>query len=182
VASVNGWHGQRYVSGMVFAVITAIGTTALVGCDRDGRTTHPEAGTPCGGTEVTLADARAAAAFELIQPQAPLASTRNLESVWRCSTVAGGVLLLYDSGVGLLGSVNDLKDPPLEWQGLADSYKEFSIGEIDGIPASFADPSVDGAIGGVDFVVGDVRYMVSGNGSIPLWELVDVARSLPVES
>jgi hypothetical protein len=179
---MNGPHRRPPVSGMVVgAVISTMATAALVGCNGGARTTHPEAGTPCGGTEVTLTDAHAAAAFELIQPEAPLASTSNLESVWRCSTVAGGFLLLYASGVGLLESVNDLKDPPLEWQGLTDSYEEFSIGEVDGIPASFADPSVDGAVGGVDFVAGDVRYTVSGNGSIPLVELIEVARSLPVK-
>ena len=132
-------HRRQSVSRVVFAVIS-IATAALVGCSVGGRTTRPEAGTPCGGTEVTVADARAVAAFELVQPHTPLASTSNLESAWRCSTVAGGFLLLYDSGVGLLESVNDLEDPTLEWQGLSDSYKEFSIGLINGIPASFADP------------------------------------------
>jgi hypothetical protein len=180
---MNGPHRRPPVSRMVVrAVISTIATAALVGCNGGGRATHPEAGTPCGGTEVTLTDAHAAAAFELIQPEAPLASTSDLESVWRCSTVAGGFMLVYDSGVGLLESMDSLKDPTAEWQGLVDSYKEFSIGEVNGIPASFADPSVDGAIGGVDFIVAGVRYTVSGNGSIPLVDLIEVARSLPVES
>ena len=91
-------------------------------------------------------------------------------------------MLLYDSGVGLLESVNDLNDPTAVWQRLADSYTEFSIGDVNGVPASFADPSVDGAIGGVDFVVRDVRYTVSGNGSIPLVNLIEVAGSLRVET
>jgi hypothetical protein len=61
---------------------------------------------------------------------------------------------------------------------LADSYREFSVGDVNGIPASFADPAVDDAIGGVDLVVGDVRYTVSGNGKISLEDLILVARSL----
>jgi hypothetical protein len=43
---------------------------------------------------------------------------------------------------------------------------------------SLADPAVDGAIGGAEFVVGGVRYTVSGNGKIPLEDLVAVAESL----
>ena len=87
---------------------------------------------------------------------------------------------MYSSGVGVLESMNTLKHPAAEWKGLADSYKEFSVGEINGVAASFADPSVDDAIGGVDFVVDDVRYTISGDGTIPLDELIGVASSLPV--
>jgi hypothetical protein len=171
----------RPVSAMRAAAIGFIGIVALVACRAGERTTTPETGTPCGGTETTLEAARSAATYELVEPLAPTRSKGNLTSVWQCATVAGGYLLVYDSGIGVLESVNTLKDPPAEWQGLADSYKEFTVGEINGVPASFADPSVDGAIGGVDFVIGEVRYTVSGNGSLPLEDLIAIADSLPVD-
>jgi hypothetical protein len=119
--------------------------------------------------------------FDLVDPTGHHPLTADLASVWRCATVAGGILLVYDSGVTVLESVNTLDDPAAEWQGLADSYREFSVGEVNGVPASLANPAIDGAVGGVDFVVGDVRVTVGGNGSIPLDELVAVARSIPVE-
>lgn len=67
-------------------------------------------------------------------------------------------------------------------EGPCDSYRKFSVGEINGIAVSFADPAVDDAIGGVDFVVDDVRYTISGDGTIPLDELIVVASSLPVKA
>jgi hypothetical protein len=129
-----------------------------------------------------LNEAREGAVFNLVEPQAPVANPKNLATVWMCGSVPGGVALVYDSGAAILESVNDLKDPAAEWKGLADSYDEFSVGDVEGVPASLADPSVDNAIGGVDLVLGDVRYTVSGNGKIPLDDLIDVARSLVVEA
>lgn len=153
----------------------------LVACsDATVRSTTPDTTTPCGGSEVTLETANQTATYEVLQPQTPLANADNLKSIWQCATAPGGFLLLYSSGVGVLESMNTLKDPDAEWKGLADSYKEFSVGEIRGVAASFADPAVDDAIGGVDFVVDDVRYTISGDGTIPLDELIVVASSLPV--
>jgi hypothetical protein len=64
---------------------------------------------------------------------------------------------------------------------MADQNPEFSETEIRGISVSLADPN-KGAIGGTDFVVGEVRYTVSGDGKIPLEDLVDVADSLVAEA
>ena len=161
--------------------ISMLATVWLIACgDASERSTTPDAGTHCGGTRISLTSAREAAAFDLVEPRAPLADSSDLQSVWRCSTVAGGFLLVYDSGVGVLESVDTLRDPAAEWQGLADAYEEFSVGEINGIPASFADPAIDDAIGGVDFVASGVRYTVSGDGAIPLDDLIAVARSLRI--
>jgi hypothetical protein len=115
----------------------------------------------------------------VLQPQTALANPEHLRSVWQCATAPGGFLLMYTSGVGVLESKNTLKDPAAEWKGLSDSYKEFSVGEINGIAASLADPAVDDAIGGVDFVVDAIRYTISGDGTIPLDDLIVVARSIP---
>ena len=95
--------------------------------------------------------------------------------------MAGGIGLVYDSGAAVLESLNDLKDPLSEWKGLSESYNESSVGDVEGVPASFADPAIDDAVGGVDLVVGDVRYTVSGNGKIPLEDLIAVARSLMIQ-
>jgi hypothetical protein len=174
-----GRSGSRLPRRAAAGIIAVASALTFAGCGGSDKTTAPETGTPCGGTEITLAEARSAAPFEVVEPRTSIASADDLATVWQCSTVAGGYLLLYDSGVGVLESVNTLNDPVSEWQGLAEAYKEFSVGEINGIPASFADPAA-GAVGGVDFVVGDVRYTVSGDGSIPLDDLVAVADSLPV--
>lgn len=176
--------GGRLGRGILLSSLGLVAISALVisgmlaGRGGSGGPTRPELGTPCGGTETSLVAAREAAVFDLVEPQAPLANPNNLTSVWACASVAGGIALVYDSGTAVLESVNDLKDPPAEWKGLADSYREFSVGDVNGIPASFADPAVDDAIGGVDLVVGDVRYTVSGNGKTSLEDLILVAQSL----
>jgi len=172
---------QKLVAVGAIAAIAVLVVAGLASRDAD-RTTTPEGGPPCFGTEVSLAAARNSATFDLLEPDAPLANPNRLKAVWKCGSPAGGYLLLYDSGVEVVESVNDLKDPAAEWQGLADDYEEFSTGDINGIPASFADPTINDAIGGVDFVVGEVRYTVSGNGEIPLSDLVLVASSLPVKA
>jgi hypothetical protein len=153
----------------------------LIACsDAPVRSTTPNTTTPCGGSEVTLEMANQTAPYDVLQPQTALANPENLKSIWQCATAPDGFLLVYNSGVGVLESLNTLKDPSAEWKGLADSYKEFSVGEINGVAASFADPAVNDAIGGVDFVFDDVRYTISGDGNIPLDELIVVASSIPV--
>ena len=168
---------MRFVA-MLFAVGALLVAAVFAGNDPSDPSTTPGFGTPCLGTETTLPDARRMAAFDLIEAEAPIANPATLRSVWRCRTTAGGIALAYASGASVLESPNDLEDPVGEWNGLAKSYREFSVRTIDGIPASLADPAVDGAIGGVDLVVGEVRYTVSGNGEIPLEDLIDVAESI----
>jgi hypothetical protein len=177
-------HANRTTFALVAIVLLAAGAAMLIlaqdSSDTD-RSTQPEFPTPCGGAEVSLATARESVTFRLIQPEASLASADRLSSVWACATTAGGIGLVYDSGVAVLESPNDLKDPVATWQRMADQYPEFSVTEIRGIPASLADPN-KGAIGGTDFVVGEVRYTVSGDGKIPLEDLVAVSDSLVVEA
>jgi len=174
-------------SAVVLATIVVLAVTALafiVSRDpsRPDMSTLPELATPCGGTEMSLAAAGEAVTFDLIQPQAPLANSDRLVSVWACTTTAEGIGFVYDSGVAVLESPSDLKDPEATWRRMADLYPEFSVREIHGVPVSIADPAVDGAIGGADFVVGGVRYTVSGNGKIPLEDLVVVGDSLVAEA
>lgn len=177
-------HSNRTTFALAAIVLLAAGATTLIRAqdpsDTD-RSTQPEFPTPCGGTEVSLATAAESVTFSLIQPESSLASPDRLSSVWACATTVGGIGLVYNSGVSVLESPNDLKDPVATWQRMADRYPEFSVTEIRGIPVSLADPN-KGAIGGTDFVVGEVRYTVSGDGKIPLEDLVDVADSLVAEA
>lgn len=87
--------------------------------DAPVRSTTPDTTTPCGGSKVTLETANQTATYEVLQPQTPLANAENLESIWQCATAQGGFLLMYSSGVGVLESLDTLKDPAAEWKGLA---------------------------------------------------------------
>jgi hypothetical protein len=87
------------------------------------------------------------------------------------------LLIQYSSGITISESKNTLADPDAEWKGLADDYPEFSLGSTQGVAASLADPA-KGAIGGVQFVLGNGRYMVIGNSEIPLDDLIRVSNSL----
>ncbi|HET7870527.1 MAG TPA: hypothetical protein VFM85_09460 [Actinomycetota bacterium] len=87
--------------------------------------------------------------------------------------------LEYDSGVVVYESVNTLRDPESVWKRMAEEYWEFSVGVVNGVPAGLADPAIGiGTIGGVDMVVNGIRVTVSGNGRIPLSDLIDVAKSI----
>ena len=173
-------HSNRTTIALVVIVLLAAGAAMLIQSQDSsdtGRSTQPEFPTPCGGTELSLATAQESVTFSLIQPEAPLASADRLSSVWACATTMGGIGLVYDSGVAVLESPNDLKDAVAIWQRMADLYAEFSVTEVRGVPVSLADPNKGGS-GGADFVVGEVRYTVSGDGKIPLEDLVAVADSL----
>jgi hypothetical protein len=137
--------------------------------------THPLSSW-CEGS--SLDAAREDAPFQLVLPETDVASTRTISNVWECPF--GEFYVEFGSGVTIRYGFNDINDPEREWHGLAREYREFSVGEVNGAPASLADPAVDGAIGGVDWVVEGVRYTVSGNGAIALDDLLAVARSMPI--
>jgi hypothetical protein len=145
-----------------------------------GRGAIPEVATPCGGEKSDLENASAAVPFDIIVPNSALANPRNLEGVWLCSR--SEVLLTFASEASVLEGINTLKDPAAEWAGLAESYPEFTVGSLGGVPASLATPDEEiGANGGVDFVIENVRYTVTGNQRVPLDDLLSVAESLSVQ-
>lgn len=116
--------------------------------------------------------------FSLVFPDAESADNTTLIASWKCNATQAA--LQYRSGVVVYESANTLKDPEQVWKRMAAEYPEFSVGSVNGVPASFADPTVGiGTTGGVDFVVNGVRVTVSGNGKILLPDLVDVADSIP---
>ncbi len=110
-------------------------------------------------------------------PRDQLASDSTLSQVWQCSEVQYG--FEYRSGVIVYLSPNTFEDPDSVWKQMAEDYDEFSVGSVDGIPASLVDPAkAPGAEGGVDFVRGNTRITVSGNGKISLADLLQVAGSV----
>jgi hypothetical protein len=115
--------------------------------------------------------------FPLAFPDAAVANDATLKAVWKCNPTQ--VAFADDSGVVVHESVNTLRDPEAVWMRMAEEYPEFSVGVVNGVPASLADPTIGiGTIGGVDMVVNGIRVIVSGNGRIPISDLIDVAKSI----
>jgi hypothetical protein len=129
----------------------------------------------CGGSPTTLAAATIQMPFQLELPDTDLASLSTIEEVLICAP--DQVEIDFSSGVIETLGVNHLADPTAEWEGLAKQYPEFSTGTVRGVPASLADPT-KGALGGVDLVEQGVRMTVTGNGSIPLADLIEVMESM----
>ena len=116
--------------------------------------------------------------FTIELPDDPLANDATVKEVYECGPAH--VAFVYESGVVVCLSENTLSDPEAVWQKMADLYPEFSTGVVRGIPASLVDPTkATGAEGGVDLVENGIRLTVSGNGKIPLDDLVRVAESIP---
>ena len=125
-----------------------------------------------------MARARSGAPFDLMLPDHSKANEGSIASVWDCP--GNGVAILFDSGIATFQSRNSLEDPQGVFERMAEEYPEFSVGSIRGVPAQFSDPtkSENGtAAGGVDWVENGMRYTVSGDGSMPLEELREVAVS-----
>ena len=137
---------------------------------------------PCPGNATTLDQARTAMPFQLELPDDPLANDATVTEVVQCG--ASQVAFVYSSGVVVYLSENTLSDPEAVWQKMADLYPEFSTGVVRGVPASLVDPTkATGAEGGVDLVENGIRLTVSGNGTIPLDDLVRVTESVrPIAS
>jgi hypothetical protein len=173
----------------VAGVLVVLGVAAAVGVAatnaerpvttqpvNENRVPNPIVGV-CGGTPWSLAEAASSMPFPMLMPNNPLASQPTLVQVWKCSD--SQVALEFQSGVVVYLSVNTLKDPAAEWKAIAAEYPEFSVGEVRGTVASLSDPTkASGAAGGVDLVEGGTRITVSGNGQIPLSDLIAVTESL----
>jgi hypothetical protein len=132
----------------------------------------------CGDTPWTLTQAADSMPFAILLPDDSLANDASLAHVWRCSDIQ--VAFEYSSGVVVYLSTNTLKDPAAVWERMAAEYPEFSVGTVRGTMASLSDPTKGNgtAPGGVDLVEGNLRITVSGNGKIPLSDLVAVTETL----
>ena len=137
---------------------------------------------PCDGHVESFNQATRELPYELLIPNTELASQSSLKATWSCDDI-GQIALEYESGVVVYERLSDLADPAATYAALAKEYPEYSTGEVRGVPASLAAPDPkQGVSGGVDFVVGDARYIVAGDETIPLDALREVAESMrPVE-
>jgi hypothetical protein len=126
---------------------------------------------------VTLAEASAAVPFAIMEPNSQLANGSNLQDIQICPP-GDEVVLQYTNDVVIKEWPTTLQDPKATWEALAKAYDEFSVGTVRGVPAALAQPGVAGSLGGVHFVEKGVEFIVLGNGSIGVDELVGVAESL----
>ena len=164
------------VGFVAVAMLIVVARTQEEGSTR-GRDTAPISESDSCGPAVSLDEATRAVPFQLLLPDHALANDESRTALELCSETF--IQFRFSSGIVLTETVNTLEDPETVWERMAKDYREFSVGSVNGLPASLADPSVDDALGGVDLVTNDgARIIVTGNGKIPLEELVGVAESL----
>lgn len=185
-AKIRAWTAAGVVGVLVLGVAAILLSTGETG-DRtlgasDGRIPGPVLpGEVCEGEPSSLDALASAMPFQLVFPDAAIANDARLKAVWKCNATQAA--LEYDSGVVVYESVNTLRDPEAVWKRMAQEYPEFSVGVVNGVPASLADPTIGiETIGGVDMIVNGIRVTVSGNGRIPLSDLIDVAKSISFAS
>jgi hypothetical protein len=182
-AKIRAWTAAGVVGGLVLAAAILLSTGETGDRTRgqsDGRIPGPVLpGEVCEGEPSSLDAVASTVPFPLAFPDAAVANDTTLKAVWKCNPTQAA--LEYDSGVVVYESVNTLRDPEAVWKRMAEEYPEFSVGVVNGVPASLADPTIGiETIGGVDMVVNGIRVTVSGNGRIPLSDLIDVAKSISV--
>jgi hypothetical protein len=134
---------------------------------------------PCLQAEaVTLDEVRTQSDFRAYMPNHPLANRENLAGVWSCPVGPGG-LLKFSSGVTIyFGDGSFIRDPERLWES-RERDGDGSVGTVRGESASLSEPAPEPErLGGVEFVEDSTLLTVSGNGQIPLADLVDVAESL----
>jgi hypothetical protein len=140
-----------------------------------------ELATPCIGDDgVSLSFAASQQDIGLKVADSAEANSTSLTDV--CSAVdASGVVLVYASGVRLAESPNGSADPKTAWQALVDQYPDagYELTTFDGQPALQipAGGPLDSP-GAVMWVEEGVKYLITGNGKMPVADLWDVAASL----
>ncbi len=171
----------RVAAWLAAAVGVIVVSVVVVIATRDSAEPFPGSRGPypaqagCGGSSITLPAAATSMPFTLQLPHSALTNEGNISRVLLCAS--DQVEIDFTTGVILTLGTNHLADPEADWASLAKEYPEFSTGTVNGVSASLADP-VKGALGGVDLVENGVRVTVSGNGSIPLADLVSVIESI----
>jgi len=167
-------------------ILLLVTSGSILGCSVDS---HPDARQTRAGrlagpaippveetcpTRLSLDEATRALDAPVLLPNDDLAAGEG-EGARLCPS--GEIVFVYSSGISISEAKNTLTDPEAEWRQLADDSAEFSVGSTHGVAASFADPE-KGALGGVQFVLDSGRYILSGDGKLPLSALVRVADSL----
>jgi hypothetical protein len=137
---------------------------------------------PCAGdgTAVTLSKAASEVDFSILVPARDAVGDSDMTGIWVC---AGGVVQMrFTSGMQISEEPNTIRDPKAAWEGLAkQDPATTSVGTVRGQPASLVDPAKaeEGAVrGGVDVVDRGLHITVTGDGTIPLADMIAVTESL----
>jgi hypothetical protein len=135
----------------------------------------------CGGQRTSLVAEAASAAYTVLVPDTPIASTANLTATYDCGV--GATRLEFSSGVSITFGLSNVTDPAKTWERLAATAPDiYSTATVRGVPAWLSDPAKDPtgvADGGVVFILpSHTRVAVIGNEEIPLDDLISVAESL----
>jgi hypothetical protein len=152
------------------------------GAGASGNADEVQAPPHCGGEQESLSAAFADASYTVELPSQTAARSSALQGAWDCPGSA--TLLEFSSGLTLAVDINTIADPSAAWKTLAESSPRiYSVGEINGVAASFIDPDGDpndDAKGGVTFVIDGIYVSVGGNGRIPLRDLVAAAEQVTI--
>jgi hypothetical protein len=128
----------------------------------------------------TIEDALGQQSFTVLLPAHALANDASVAEVRRCPYPE--LRIAYSSGVDLLlDATMTWTDPAESWEGLARVEPDWrTVGTVRGQPALLSDPAKsDETVGGVEFVMeANLLVNITGNGEIPLEDLIEVAQSL----
>lgn len=134
---------------------------------------------PCGAS-VSVGTVRSRASFFVATPDHPSANDRNVSRAYVCSP--SKVWVGYASGISLLLEPwTVLADPATVFDRMAEGDRRSLSVTADGVPVLVVDPSADPTgrtPGGVSLVKDGLLIEVSGNGRIPLGDLIAVTESL----
>ena len=137
---------------------------------------------PLCGSPPPLEQALSEVGFPVFMPHHPLANEVEVQAVEWCPPHQ--LTLTFASGVSILMDVTEHIDDPAElWERFAAQNSAVHVGTVRGHPAALTDPDADPtdqAPGGVQFVEEGILVDVTGNGEIPLSDLVAITESLQV--
>ena len=174
------WLAFGFSAGLAVVIGAAIYALAGDGSrpDRDATSADVLTGRVCQGTPATERAVDAFLASEVVTlPRTASASDESLAGTWQCG--GGEFAFEYSTGVTLFIGPSDVADPEASWKGIVDTYPGvYGLREVHGVPALTADPTIEGARGGVEFAKGDITVVINGDGHIPLTELLEVAESM----
>jgi hypothetical protein len=177
------WIAPGFVVAAVLVVVAAIASMldAHEAPDRSATSGDPMTGRVCEGTPAKIGLADDFLASEGVTlPQTEWASDETLAGTWECT--GGEFAFEYPTGVTVFIGPSDVADPEASWKLIVDSYPEvYDLSEIHGVTALTADPTIEGALGGVEFARGDITVIINGDGDIELAELLEVAESMAFE-
>lgn len=151
--------------------------------DSDGVELESEPGEPCPGAKRhSLPELAALADVPVWMPNSTVASPTTFDGAWTCIggntplLTFGPVMVSFESGWGDV-------DAQEKWTGMVEEFGEGRVETILGEPALVEPVTADAPKGQVLLIVnGDTLIRVLGDGSVPVSQLADVARSIDLET